>query len=125
MNIDKVKEFHQKFGQKVSSSQEWDEKTAKRRYDLIREELDELQEGLLNKDPVEVFDALLDLEYVVLGSVLELGFYNKYQEGFDEVHNSNMSKLGEDGNPIYREDGKVLKGPNYFEPNLEKILGRG
>ena len=125
MNIDKVKEFHQKFGQKVSSSQEWDEKTAKRRYDLIKEELDELQEGLLNKDPVEVFEALLDLEYVVLGSVLELGFYNKYQEGFDEVRNSNMSKLGEDGNPIYREDGKVLKGPNYFEPNLEKILGRG
>ena len=121
-NLDKVKEFHEKFGQKISNSQTWDKDTAERRVNLISEEYMEFLTGIKNDDPVEVLDALIDLTYVVLGSAIEMGFSDKFQKGFDEVHASNMSKLGEDGEPIYREDGKVLKGPNYVRPDLKKVL---
>lgn len=122
--LDKVKEFHSKFGHPVLDNPSLDnEKTNQLRINLLQEELDELKDAIKNKDIVETFDALLDLQYVLDGAFLALGFTNLKDSGFDEVHSSNMSKLGEDGNPIRREsDGKILKGPNYFEPNLKKFL---
>ena len=89
---------------------------------LLQEELDELKKAIDDNDLVEVADALCDLQYVLSGAVLEFGLGDKFPELFDEVQRSNMSKLGEDGKPIYREDGKVMKGPNYFKPNFEEIL---
>lgn len=94
---------------------------------LVEEELDEADEALQIKEfkslKVALFDAGLDVLYFAYGNMLRLGFTaDEITRGFDEVHASNMSKLDEDGNPIYREDGKVLKGPNYFKPDLEKVL---
>ena len=109
------------FGQEVNCEPTLrDQDTQDLRIDLIQEELDELALGIDNNDIVEVADALTDLLYVVYGAGHAFGI--DLDECFTEVHESNMSKLGEDGRPIYREDGKVLKGPNYFVPNLEEIL---
>lgn len=120
-NFEKVKEFMEKFGQEVRSSPELpDDEVLELRYELIREELLELDTALWQNNLVDVADALTDLLYVVYGAGLAFGI--DLDKCFEEVHNSNMSKLGEDGKPIYREDGKVLKGPNYFKPNLEKTL---
>jgi len=90
------------------------------RYDLIKEELDELKVAIDNKDILEVADALTDILYVTYGAGHAFGI--NLDECFDEVQNSNMSKLGSDGKAIYNEDGKVMKGPNYFKPNLFKFL---
>lgn len=90
------------------------------RYDLIAEELEELKEGIQNENLVEIADALTDLLYVVYGAGHAFGL--DLDSCFTEVHRSNMSKLDEDGRPIYREDGKVLKGPNFSEPDLESIV---
>lgn len=129
--IKQVQEFHKAFGAHVSTSfsdlLNLDEaklnKLLELRKSLISEETKEvcaeLTEDLLD---VNVVKELCDLCYVIFGTVVSLGFQNEFEACFDEVHNSNMSKLGEDGKPIYREDGKVLKGPNYFQADLTKIL---
>jgi len=120
-NFDNVGKFMKAFGQEVYSKLNWpDHKTRKLRVDLIEEELNELKAAMLKRDQVEIADALTDLLYVVYGSGHTFGI--NLDKTFKEVHKSNMSKLGEDGKPIYREDGKVLKGPNFFEPNLKKII---
>lgn len=92
------------------------------RQELIEEELLELKKAMLENDSVEVLDALCDLTYVVFGAVHKLGFSDVFLDAFVEVHTSNMSKLNEDGKPVYREDGKILKGSNYKEPDLEKFI---
>ena len=92
------------------------------RFNLMKEENEEYFEAANNNDLVEVADALGDMLYILAGTIIEHGMQYKIAEVFDEIQRSNMSKLGEDGNPIYREDGKVLKGPNYFKPNIQEIL---
>ena len=109
------------FGQEVKESAEFpDEKTIQLRFDLIREELSELQDALKKKDLKEVADALTDILYVTYGAGHAFGI--NLDECFQEVQNSNMSKLGVDGKPIFNEKGKVMKGPNYFKPNLSKFV---
>ena len=120
-NFDKVREFMMSFEQDVKTQPQFpDQQTVDLRVSLIKEELDELIEGVSNKDIVEVADALTDLLYVVYGTGHAFGI--NLDRCFDIVHGSNMSKLGEDGKPIYREDGKVLKGPNYYAPDLSTAL---
>ncbi len=92
------------------------------RYKLMREENEEYLEAAKDNDLVEVADALGDMLYILCGTIIEHGLQHKIEEVFDEIQRSNMSKLGDDGEPIYREDGKVLKGPNYFKPHIEAIL---
>ncbi|CAI8164356.1 MAG: Uncharacterised protein [Cryomorphaceae bacterium] len=92
------------------------------RFKLMAEENDEYLEAAKNGDMVEVADALGDMMYILCGTILSHGMQHKIEEVFEEIQRSNMSKLGEDGKPIYREDGKVLKGPNYFKPNIAKII---
>ena len=92
------------------------------RFNLMKEENEEYLEAAKNNDLVEVADALGDMLYILCGTIIEHGMQDKINEVFEEIQRSNMSKLDEDGKPIYREDGKVLKGPNYFKPNIADIL---
>ena len=92
------------------------------RFKLMAEENQEYFEAAKNNDIVEVADALGDMLYILCGTIIEHGMQDKIEEIFDEIQKSNMSKLGEDGKPIYRNDGKVMKGPNYFKPNISEIL---
>ena len=94
------------------------------RFNLMDEENREYLEAAGNNDLVEVADALGDMLYILCGTILEHGMQYKIEEVFEEIQRSNMSKLGSDGKPIYREDGKVLKGPNYFKPNIQSILNK-
>lgn len=94
----------------------------KLRFELMKEENEEYLEAAQNNDLVEVADALGDMLYILCGTIIEHGMQDKIEEVFNEIQRSNMSKLGDDGKPIYREDGKVLKGPNYFKPDFSKIL---
>ena len=94
----------------------------KLRFNLMREENEEYLEAANNNDIIEVADALGDMLYILCGTIIEHGMQHKIDEIFNEIQSSNMSKLGADGNPIYREDGKVLKGPNYFKPDIEGAL---
>ena len=120
-NFEKVKQFMQTFGQEVKTKASFsDEKTNQLRLDLISEELEELKNAMASKDLLEVADALTDILYVTYGAGHAFGI--NLDKCFDEVQNSNMSKLGEDGKPIYNEAGKVMKGPNYFKPDLSKFL---
>ena len=120
-NFLKVKEFMKTFGQEVLNKPTFpDNKIIKLRLDLIKEELNELEDAIKNKNLVEIADALTDILYVTYGAGHAFGI--NLDSCFDEVQNSNMSKLDENGNPIYNENGKVLKGPNYFEPNLKKFI---
>ena len=120
-NFLKVKDFMETFGQSVLKKPKFPEKKiVKLRLDLIKEELNELEEAIKNKNLVEVADALTDILYVTYGAGHAFGI--NLDSCFDEVQNSNMSKLDVNGNPIYNENGKVLKGPNYFEPNLKKFI---
>ena len=120
-NFESVKKFMQTFGQDVKNKAEFpSEKIVNLRLDLIKEELSELKEALEKKDIKEVADALTDILYVTYGAGHEFGI--NLDKCFEEVQNSNMSKLGSDGKPIYNESGKVMKGPNYFKPNLEKFV---
>ena len=120
-NFESVKIFMQTFGQEVKSKPEFpNEKIVKLRYDLIDEELKELKEAIEKKSITEVADALTDILYVTYGAGHAFGI--DLDKCFTEVQNSNMSKLGKDGKPIYNEQGKVMKGPNFFEPNLGKLL---
>ncbi len=122
--IDQVKEFHETYGLPVRDEIDLTcEKTKQLRINLLQEELDELKEALANDDPQETLDALIDLQYVLDGAFLSFGMHALKELAFDEVHRSNMSKLGADGKPIRRpEDGKVMKGPNYFAPDLGKFV---
>ncbi len=119
-----VKEFHETYGLPVEHAPNIsDEKTNKLRINLLAEEVEELQEALEAGDIVEVLDALTDIQYVLDGAYLSFGLHAVKQAAFDEVHSSNMSKLGEDGKPIVREeDGKILKGPNYFKPDIGQFI---
>ena len=120
-NFEKVKLFMDTYGQEVKDKAEFsDAKTNKLRIDLIKEELDELTEAMNEKNLLEVADALTDILYVTYGAGHAFGI--DLDKCFDEVQNSNMSKLGEDGKPIYNESGKVMKGPNYFKPDLLKFI---
>lgn len=120
-NFEKVKQFMQTFGQEVKTKASFsDEKTNQLRLDLISEELEELKNAMISKDLLEVADALTDILYVTYGAGHAFGI--NLDKCFDEVQNSNMSKLGSDGNPIYNESGKVMKGPDYFKPDLSKFL---
>ena len=111
----------QKYGQEVKAKANFsDEKTNKLRVDLIKEELDELTNAMDEKDLLEVADALTDILYVTYGAGHAFGI--NLDKCFEEVQSSNMSKLGEDGKPIYNEAGKVMKGPNYFKPDLSKYV---
>ena len=123
-NIEKVQEFHKTFGIGVGSDfkEKLSDETIKLRYKLMEEENNEYLEAALKGDFVEVADALGDKLYVLLGTIIEHGMQNVIQDIFEEIHRSNMSKLGEDGKPIYREDGKAMKGQNYVSPNIENIL---
>lgn len=94
------------------------------RFNLMKEENEEYLEAANNGDLVEVADALGDMLYILCGTIIEHGMQDKIEEVFNEIQRSNMSKLGADGKPIYREDGKVLKGPNYFKPNIKAILDK-
>jgi len=122
--IKAVQEFHESFGLGVSHSPvaKLSVQKLKLRFDLMDEENKEYLEAAENDDLVEVADALGDMLYILCGTILEHGMQHKIEEVFNEIQRSNMSKLGADGNPIYREDGKVMKGPNYFKPNIESIL---
>ena len=120
-NFRKVKNFMETFGQDVKNKPSFStDKINKLRYDLIKEELDELKVALDNKDFLEVADALTDILYVTYGAGHAFGI--DLDKCFQEVQSSNMSKLDENGKPIYNEDGKVMKGPGYFKPDLKKIL---
>ena len=120
-NFESVKKFMKTFGQEVKEKAEFpNDKIVSLRYDLIREELEELKEAFNKKDIKEVADALTDILYVTYGAGHAFGI--DLDKCFDEVQNSNMSKLGKDGKPIYNNMGKVMKGPNYFKPNLKKFV---
>jgi predicted HAD superfamily Cof-like phosphohydrolase len=122
--INAVHEFHTAFGLGIKnepSGHLGDQKNLLR-YNLMKEENEEYLEAVQNNDLIEIADALGDMLYILCGTILEHGLQHKIEAVFDEIQRSNMSKLDEDGKPIYREDGKVLKGPNYFKPNFEKIL---
>ena len=120
-NFNKVGTFMKTFGQEVKTKPSFSsDKINKLRIDLIKEELEELQEAMKNNDLLEVADALTDILYVAYGAGHAFGI--DLDKCFDEVQNSNMSKLGENGEPIYNESGKVMKGPNYFKPDLSKFV---
>ena len=120
-NFIKVGTFMKTFGQDVKTKPSFStDKINKLRINLIKEELEELTEAMNNKDLIEVADALTDILYVTYGAGHAFGI--DLDKCFDEVQNSNMSKLDENGNPIYNEAGKVMKGPNYFKPDLSKFV---
>ena len=120
-NFSKVGTFMKTFGQEVKTKPSFStDKINKLRIDLIKEELEELKEAFNNKDLLEVADALTDILYVTYGAGHALGI--DLDKCFEEVQNSNMSKLDDNGKPIYNDSGKVMKGPNYFKPNLYKFL---
>lgn len=123
--INSVKEFHTAFNIGYSESPRADLGENKNilRFNLMKEENEEYLEAVQNNDLIEIADALGDMLYILCGTIIEHGLQYKIEAVFDEIQRSNMSKLGQDGNPIYREDGKVMKGPNYFKPNFIKILG--
>ena len=121
---DAVHEFHSAFKLGIKNEPTADLGAAKKllRFNLMKEENEEYLEAANTNDLVEVADALGDMLYILAGTIIEHGMQYKIAEVFDEIQRSNMSKLGEDGHPIFREDGKVLKGPNYFKPNIGEIL---
>ena len=122
--LDAVKEFHTSFGVGVSEQPNaaLGDAINLLRYNLMKEENEEYYEAVQNNDIVEIADALGDMLYILCGTIISHGLQYKIEEVFDEIQRSNMSKLGADGKPIYREDGKVMKGPNYSKPNFEEIL---
>lgn len=122
--LNAVKEFHTAFGLGVSETPKGNlgEAINMLRYNLMKEENEEYLEAVQNDDKTEIADALGDMLYILCGTIIEHGLQHKIEEVFDEIQRSNMSKLGHDGKPIYREDGKVMKGPNYFKPDFTEIL---
>ena len=124
--LEQVQIFHETYGLPVKNAPDIsDEKTNKLRVNLLAEEVEELQEALEAGDMVEVLDALTDIQYVLDGAYLSFGLQDLKTPAFEEVQRSNMSKLGEDGKPIVREeDGKILKGPDYFKPDLAQFINK-
>ncbi len=124
--IDAVKEFNKAFKIKYSEELEanLDESIIELRYRLMQEENNEYLEAARKKDLVEIADALGDKLYILCGTILAHGLQNKIIEVFDEIQRSNMSKLSKDGTPVIRKDGKILKGPDYFKPNIKDILNK-
>ena len=124
--LDAVQEFHEAFKINVNQEPTLDlsDQIKELRFNLMKEENEEYLEAVQNNDLVEVADALGDMLYILCGTILTHGMQHKITEVFEEIQRSNMSKLGENGNPILREDGKVMRGPNYFKPNIESILKR-
>lgn len=122
--LDAVKKFHDAFGLGSSETPKADlgESVNILRYNLMKEENEEYLEAVRDNDLTKIADALGDMLYILCGTIIEHGLQHKIEAVFDEIQRSNMSKLGEDGKPIYREDGKVMKGPNYFKPNFTEIL---
>ena len=120
-NFEDVKTFMKTFGQKIITKPQFpDEKTMSLRFELIREELNELEQAMKEKDLKEVADALTDILYVTYGAGCAYGI--DLDKCFKEVQTAKMSKLGKDGKPIYNEKGKVMKGPNYLAPNLKQFV---
>ena len=119
-----VHEFHTAFGLGINNepTANISEERNLLRYNLMKEENEEYLEAAQNNDLVEVADALGDMLYILCGTIIEHGMQHKIEEVFNEIQRSNMSKLGEDGKPIYNEAGKVMKGPNYFKPDLSKFV---
>ncbi|OUR96110.1 hypothetical protein A9Q86_16485 [Flavobacteriales bacterium 33_180_T64] len=122
--IEAVKAFHTAFkiGHRETPKADLGLDKNMLRYELMHEENQEYLEAAKDNDLIEVADALGDMLYILCGTIIEHGLQYKIEEVFDEIQRSNMSKLGEDGEPIYRDDGKVLKGPNYFKPHIKAIL---
>ena len=122
--IKAVTEFHNAFRLNVEYKPKSDISTeiTELRYNLMKEENEEYLQAVKSNDLIEIGDALGDMLYILCGTIISHGFQDKIEAIFDEIQRSNMSKLGADGKPIYREDGKVLKGPNYFKPDIKKIL---
>jgi len=122
--IQAVTAFHEAFGLGIESrpNAALSPEISKLRFELMKEENEEYLQAVNENDLVEIGDALGDMLYILCGTIIAHGFQDKIEAIFDEIQRSNMSKLGADGKPIYREDGKVLKGPDYFKPNIEKIL---
>jgi len=122
--IQAVKEFHTAFGLGMHEEPKVNIGDDRKllRFNLMKEENEEYLEAVQNNDLVETADALGDMLYILCGTIIEHGMQYKIDEVFNEIQRSNMSKLGKDGKPIYREDGKVMKGPNYFKPNIKAIL---
>ena len=122
--IECVEEFHKiyKLGNSEKPIGKLENQKENLRFDLMKEENEEYLEAAKNGDIVEVADALGDMMYILCGTIIEHGMQHIIEEVFDEIHRSNLSKLDENGNPIYREDGKVIKGPNYFPPDIKKIM---
>ena len=122
--LNAVKEFHIAFGLGSSETPKGNLGIDKNmlRFNLMKEENEEYLEAVQNDDQVEIADALGDMLYILCGTIVEHGLQHKIEAVFDEIQRSNMSKLGHDGKPIYREDGKVMKGPNYFKPDFTEIL---
>ena len=119
-----VKKFHESFkiGYSDTHIADLGKEKNKLRFNLMAEENQEYFQAAKNNDLVEVADALGDMLYILCGTIIEHGMQDKIEEVFDEIQKSNLSKLGKDGKPIYRNDGKVMKGPNYFKPNISKVL---
>ena len=124
--IKAVHEFHTAFGLGMNEKPiaNIGDKRNLLRYNLMKEENEEYLEAVKNNDLTETADALGDMLYILCGTIIEHGMQHKIEEVFEEIQRSNMSKLGEDGKPVFREDGKVLKGPNYFKPNIKTILNK-
>ena len=122
--IKAVTEFHNAFRLSVEDKPKSDisYEITELRYNLMKEENEEYLQAVKSNDLIEIGDALGDMLYILCGTIISHGFQDKIEAIFDEIQRSNMSKLGADGKPIYREDGKVLKGPNYFKPDIKKIL---
>ena len=122
--IEAVKIFHEiyKLSYKENPTTEIGLDKIKLRFNLMAEENQEYLQAAKNNDLIEVADALGDMLYILCGTIIEHGMQDKIEEIFDEIQKSNLSKLGVDGKPIYRNDGKVMKGPNYFKPNISKVL---
>jgi len=122
--LNAVKDFHDTFGLNYNDSPTVDlgKKIIELRFNLMKEENEEYIEAARNNDIIEIADALGDMLYILCGTIIEHGMSDIIEDVFDEIQKSNMSKLGADGKPIYREDGKVMKGPNYFKPNFSKFF---
>ena len=124
--LDAVQEFHEAFKINVNQEPTLDlsDQIKELRFNLMKEENEEYLEAVQNNDLVEVADALGDMLYILCGTILTHGMQHKITEVFEEIQKSNMSKLGGNGKPIYREDGKVMKGPNYFKPNIKEVFDK-
>jgi predicted HAD superfamily Cof-like phosphohydrolase len=123
-SIEAVTKFHKSYGLGIERTPKANlpENISELRFSLMKEENEEYLQAAQDKDLIEIGDALGDMLYILCGTIIAHGFQDKIESIFDEIQRSNMSKLGADGKPIFRKDGKVMKGPNYFKPDLKKIL---